>query len=79
MKVKDTVSIQKGKQDIRLSFGILLLSSLAYMISAFSNSFVNVFLQDKSKEMKYCFYIVSIIFIIVTIIISVKFYNFKIN
>jgi len=79
MKVKDTVSIQKGKQDIRLSFGILLLSSLAYMISAFSNSLVSVFLQDKSKEMKYFFYIFSIIFIIVTIIISVKFYNFKIN
>jgi len=79
MKVKDTVSIKKGKQDIRLSLGILLLSSLAYMISAFSNSLVNVFLQDKSNGTKYFFYIFSIIFIIVTIIVSIKVYKFKLN
>lgn len=79
MEVKETVSIKKGKQDATLSFGILLLSSLAYMISAFSNSLVAVFLKDKSNGIKYFFYIFSIIFIIVIIVLSVKIYEFELN
>jgi hypothetical protein len=79
MEVKETVSIKKGKQNATLSFGILLLSSLAYLISAFSNSLVAVFLQDKSNAIKYFFYIFSIIFIIAIIVLSVKIYEFEIN
>ena len=79
MEVKETVSIKKGKQAASLSLGILLLSSLAYLISAFSNSLASVFLQDKSNGIKYFFYIFSIIFIIVIIVLSVKIWEFEIT